>query len=107
MTNKGIFLGLNFSSNTAQRDEDNNSVKIFMRGRPVTFYVPEKKYDLQNYDLSKVQPAPNRKLKMDWVSLKLIEIAFDEQFSVSFDSDLVEKLKSSRIIAAGDFLNVT
>lgn len=39
-----------------------------MRGRPVTFYVPEKRADGLNYDISKVQPAPSKKLKLDWVS---------------------------------------
>lgn len=34
----------------------------------MTFYVPEKRADSLNYDFSKVQPAPSKKLKMDWVS---------------------------------------
>lgn len=55
------------SSNTAQYEEDNNSVRMFMRGRPVTLYVPEKRADSLNYDISKVQPAPTKKLKLDWV----------------------------------------
>jgi microtubule-associated protein-like 1/2 len=38
-----------------------------MRGRPVVLYIPETNYSIQNYDLSKVQPAPNKKLKLDWV----------------------------------------
>jgi echinoderm microtubule-associated protein-like 1/2 len=61
-----LFLST-YSSNTAQYDEDNNSVRMYMRGRPVTFYVPEKRADGLNYDISKVQPAPNKKLKLDWV----------------------------------------
>lgn len=55
------------SSSTAQYDEDNNSVRMYMRGRPVTFYVPEKLPDGLNYDISKIQPAPAKKLKLDWV----------------------------------------
>jgi echinoderm microtubule-associated protein-like 1/2 len=55
------------SSNTAQYEEDNNSVRMFMRGRPITLYVPEKRADSLNYDISKVQPAPTKKLKLDWV----------------------------------------
>lgn len=55
------------SSNTAQYEEDNNSVRIYMRGRPVTLYVPEKRADALNYDITKVQPAPTKKLKLDWV----------------------------------------
>lgn len=53
------------SSSTAQYDEDNNSVRMYMRGRPVTLHVPEKLPD--GYDISKVQPAPSKKLKLDWV----------------------------------------
>lgn len=39
-----------------------------MRGRPVNFYVPEKKYGIENYELAKVLPAPIKKLKLEWVS---------------------------------------
>lgn len=42
---------------------------MFLRGRPVTLYVPEKRADSLNYDIAKVQPAPSKKLKLDWVSL--------------------------------------
>lgn len=55
------------SSSTAQYEEDNNSVRMYMRGRPVTLYVPEKRADALNYDITKVQPAPSKKLKLDWV----------------------------------------
>jgi hypothetical protein len=44
---------------------------MFLRGRPITLYVPEKRADSLNYDIAKVQPAPSRKLKLDWVSLKI------------------------------------
>lgn len=57
-----------FSSLTAQFDEDNNSIRMYMRGRPVTLYVPEKRADALNYDATKAQPAPSKKLKLDWVS---------------------------------------
>lgn len=40
---------------------------MYLRGRPVTFYVPEKRADGLNYDITKVQPAPSKKLKLDWV----------------------------------------
>lgn len=33
----------------------------------MTFYVPEKRADGLNYDITKVQPAPSKKLKLDWV----------------------------------------
>lgn len=60
-----------YSSNTAQYEEDNNSVRMYLRGRPVTLYVPEKRADAVNYDIAKVQPAPSRKLKLDWVRIKI------------------------------------
>jgi hypothetical protein len=41
---------------------------MYLRGRPVTFYVPEKRADALNYDITKVQPAPSKKLKLDWVT---------------------------------------
>lgn len=41
---------------------------MYMRGRPVTFYVPEKRADALNYDITKIQPAPSKKLKLDWVT---------------------------------------
>jgi echinoderm microtubule-associated protein-like 1/2 len=60
---------LNYSSTTAtliQRNDDEKSVKMFLRGRPVVLNVPEKY--AQTYDIAKVQPAPNKRLKLDWVS---------------------------------------
>lgn len=41
---------------------------MYMRGRPVSLYVPEKLAYGLGYDISKVQPAPSKKLKLDWVS---------------------------------------
>ena len=48
---------------------------MFLRGRPVTYYVPETKYEgaYNNYELTKVSPAPNKKLKLDWVSFKIFK----------------------------------
>ncbi|KAL7025362.1 hypothetical protein ACKWTF_013453 [Chironomus riparius] len=54
-------------SSTAQYEEDNQSVRMYLRGRPVVLYVPEKRADSVNYDITKVQPAPSKKLKLDWV----------------------------------------
>lgn len=56
-----------YSSNTAQYEEENQSVRMYLRGRPVVLYVPEKRADSLNYDITKVQPAPSKKLKLDWV----------------------------------------
>lgn len=62
------------SSSSAQRDEDNNSVRMYLRGRPINVYVPESKAD--SYEITKVQPAPSKKLKLDWVCLLLFIINY-------------------------------
>lgn len=33
----------------------------------MTVYVPEKRADALNYDITKPQPLPSKKLKLDWV----------------------------------------
>lgn len=38
---------------------------MFLRGRPILMYAPTDIKD--TYDISKVQPAPSKKLKLDWV----------------------------------------
>ncbi len=68
-----FFFSFSFSSNTAQYEEDNNSVRMFLRGRPVTLYVPEKRTDSLNYDIEKIQPAPSKKLKLDWVRTNVLD----------------------------------
>lgn len=51
---------------------------MYMRGRPVVFYAPEKRNDTLSYDINKVQPAPTKKLKLDWVTLEVkFFIAFE------------------------------
>jgi microtubule-associated protein-like 1/2 len=45
---------------------------MYLRGRPVVLYVPEKRADALNYDITKVQPAPSKKLKLDWVSPSIL-----------------------------------
>jgi HELP motif len=64
-------LNLVSSSSTAtliQRNDTEKSVKMFLRGRPVVHNVPEKY--AATYDIAKVQPAPSKRLKMDWVSVQ-------------------------------------
>lgn len=39
-------------------------VRIYLRGRPVTNYLPS---DVEDYDLNAKHPAPTEKLKLDWV----------------------------------------
>lgn len=51
---------------------------MYMRGRPVVFYAPEKRADTLSYDINKVQPAPAKKLKLDWVKSKLNFIIANE-----------------------------
>lgn len=38
---------------------------MFLRGRPIFLHAPNAIKD--NYDIGKVQPAPSKKLKLDWV----------------------------------------
>lgn len=38
---------------------------MFLRGRPIVFHAPSDVRD--NFDLAKVQPAPNHRIKLDWV----------------------------------------
>lgn len=54
-------------SNTIQvhSKEDSPIIKMYLRGRPIVFNIPESLSD--NYESSKVLPAPNKRLKLDWV----------------------------------------
>lgn len=45
-------------------DED-GYLKFYLRGRPINLYAPSELRD--NYELTKVQPVPSKKLKLDWV----------------------------------------
>uniref|UniRef100_A0A1L8E5X0 Putative echinoderm microtubule-associated protein-like 1 n=2 Tax=Nyssomyia neivai TaxID=330878 RepID=A0A1L8E5X0_9DIPT len=52
-------------THTTSYNEDDGTVKLFLRGRPVVFHAPTEVRD--TYDISKVSPAPGRKLRLDWV----------------------------------------
>ncbi|XP_037914233.1 echinoderm microtubule-associated protein-like 2 isoform X3 [Hermetia illucens] len=52
-------------THTATYNEEEGALKLFLRGRPIILYAPSDVRD--NFDISKVSPAPNRKLKLDWV----------------------------------------
>uniref|UniRef100_A0A1B0C8Z4 Uncharacterized protein n=2 Tax=Lutzomyia longipalpis TaxID=7200 RepID=A0A1B0C8Z4_LUTLO len=52
-------------THTTSYNEDDGTVKLFLRGRPVIFHAPTDVRD--SYDISKVNPAPSRKLRLDWV----------------------------------------
>lgn len=49
----------------ATYNEEDGTLKLFLRGRPIILDAPSDIRD--SFNISKVQPAPNRKLKLDWV----------------------------------------
>ncbi|XP_055316074.1 echinoderm microtubule-associated protein-like 2 isoform X2 [Sitodiplosis mosellana] len=53
------------STQTCSYNEDDGTVKMFLRGRPVILNATSDVKEI--YDVTKVQPAPNKKLKLDWV----------------------------------------
>ena len=53
------------STHTCSYNEEDGSVKLFLRGRPIVLHAPN---DVkESFDIAKVQPAPSKKLKLDWV----------------------------------------
>ncbi|XP_026668685.1 echinoderm microtubule-associated protein-like 2 isoform X3 [Ceratina calcarata] len=48
-----------------QYNEDDGTVRMYLRGRPVVLYVPTSY--AETYDLHKVSTPPQNKLKLDWV----------------------------------------
>ncbi|XP_031616634.1 echinoderm microtubule-associated protein-like 2 isoform X2 [Contarinia nasturtii] len=53
------------STQTCSYNEEDGTVKMFLRGRPIILNASSDAKD--TYDVTKVQPAPNKKLKLDWV----------------------------------------
>lgn len=53
------------STQTCTFNEDDGTVKMFLRGRPIILNATSDAKE--TYDVTKVQPAPNKKLKLDWV----------------------------------------
>ncbi|XP_076252565.1 echinoderm microtubule-associated protein-like 2 isoform X2 [Rhynchophorus ferrugineus] len=49
----------------AQYNDEDKSVKMFIRGRPVILYAPTDVAD--TYEITKVSTAPGQRLKLDWV----------------------------------------
>uniref|UniRef100_A0A182RKT3 WD_REPEATS_REGION domain-containing protein n=1 Tax=Anopheles funestus TaxID=62324 RepID=A0A182RKT3_ANOFN len=47
-----------------RKNEDDEYVKLYISGRPIVIHIPEAQ--LSTYELTKVQPAPNRRLRLDW-----------------------------------------
>ncbi|XP_066252932.1 echinoderm microtubule-associated protein-like 2 isoform X1 [Euwallacea similis] len=61
------FPSPNFKHGTkdAIYNEEEKTIKIFLRGRPIILYGPT---DLvNNYEITKVSTAPSQRLKLDWV----------------------------------------
>uniref|UniRef100_A0A671X581 EMAP like 3 n=1 Tax=Sparus aurata TaxID=8175 RepID=A0A671X581_SPAAU len=46
-----------------EQEEDEESIKMFIRGRPITMYIPS---NIQNYEDLKMEP-PSERLELDWV----------------------------------------
>ncbi|XP_043476559.1 echinoderm microtubule-associated protein-like 2 isoform X8 [Leptopilina heterotoma] len=53
------------STRDMQYNEDEGTVRIYLRGRPIVLYVPTPLAD--TYDPHKVNTPPQSKLKLDWV----------------------------------------
>ncbi|XP_026809328.1 echinoderm microtubule-associated protein-like 2 isoform X3 [Rhopalosiphum maidis] len=49
----------------ATYNEEEGSVRMFLRGRPINLYAPTA--EIATYDITKVATAPSSKLKLDWV----------------------------------------
>ncbi|VEN35286.1 unnamed protein product [Callosobruchus maculatus] len=48
----------------ATYNEDEKSLKMYLRGRPIILYAPTEL--AENYEITKVSTAPTRRLKLDW-----------------------------------------
>ncbi|XP_053671699.1 echinoderm microtubule-associated protein-like 2 [Anopheles nili] len=65
---------LNLSGNTSRqgqshpyvqrKNDDDEYVKLYISGRPIVIHIPEAQ--LSTYEMTKVQPAPNKRLRLDW-----------------------------------------
>ncbi|XP_024881267.1 echinoderm microtubule-associated protein-like 2 isoform X7 [Temnothorax curvispinosus] len=53
------------STRDMQYNEEEGTVRMYLRGRPVVLYVPTSM--MESYDLHKVSTPPQSKLKLDWV----------------------------------------
>lgn len=53
------------STRDATYNEEEGSVRMFLRGRPINLYAPTA--EIASYDITKVATAPSSKLKLDWV----------------------------------------
>lgn len=53
------------STHTCSYNDEEGTLKMFLRGRPVVLHAPSDVRD--SFDIMKVQPAPSKKLKLGWV----------------------------------------
>ncbi|XP_026332569.1 echinoderm microtubule-associated protein-like 2 isoform X3 [Hyposmocoma kahamanoa] len=53
-----------YSTHTCQYNEEDGTMRMYLRGRPVILYGPS---DQDNLDPAKVAPPPQQKLKLEWV----------------------------------------
>ncbi|KAL0123579.1 hypothetical protein PUN28_005827 [Cardiocondyla obscurior] len=53
------------STRDMQYNDEEGTVRMYLRGRPVLLYVPTSM--MESYDLHKVSTPPQSKLKLDWV----------------------------------------
>uniref|UniRef100_A0A1B6C405 Uncharacterized protein n=2 Tax=Clastoptera arizonana TaxID=38151 RepID=A0A1B6C405_9HEMI len=58
-------LQLKHGTRDALYNEEEGTLRMYLRGRPVILYAPTSMAD--NYDITKVATAPHSKLKLDWV----------------------------------------
>ncbi|XP_037024980.1 echinoderm microtubule-associated protein-like 2 isoform X2 [Bradysia coprophila] len=56
---------LKHGTHTCSFNEDDGSMKFYLRGRPIVLHAPTDVRD--SFEIAKVQPAPSKKLKLDWV----------------------------------------
>ena len=60
-----VYFYFIFRTKDASYNQDDGSLRMYIRGRPVQLFAPSPLID--HYSLSKVSPAPQQKLKLEWV----------------------------------------
>ena len=60
-----MILFLYYRTKDASYNFEDGSIRMYIRGRPVQLFAPSSVVD--SYSLSKVSPAPQHKLKLEWV----------------------------------------
>lgn len=60
-----VVCSLCCSTRDALYNDEEGTLRMYLRGRPVVLYAPSPLVD--NYDITKVATPPHSKLKLDWV----------------------------------------